>query len=320
MEKFYLFIFFLFAAIPCLFTQAYQSMAVEGAHWVMFSDGGHHAFAVRGDTMVDNLAYKKLFYLDLENDPSVPFSSPYLVGEEYLWGVLRDDPQERKVYVIAFELYDPQTGLVDFSYKCPLFQEQVLYDFSATIGDTIADCLGQTNLPSVGLPLGWVVDSIGNEVIYGADRRTLYSNNNNLVPIIYEGVGSRHGLLGGISVWGGCNGEGCGFWLQKYCVGTDAECSIISSNKDIVFPDNQFRLFPNPANQEVQISIVPPITETLEIRIFNVLGQLLLQASIPKGQTNVSISLQDIPSGIYQYILTTDGFERIFRSGSLIRE
>lgn len=320
MEKFYLFIFFLFAAIPCLFTQAYQPMAVEGAHWVMFCDGGHHAFAVRGDTMVDNQAYKKLFYQDLENDPSVLFLPPYLVGEEYLWGVLRDDPQERKVYIIAFEPYDPQTGLVDFSYKCPLSQEQVLYDFSATIGDTIAHCLGQTNLPSVGLPLGWVVDSIGNEVIYGADRRTLYSNNNNLVPIIYEGVGSRHGLLGGISVWGGCNGEGCGFWLQKYCVGTDAECSIISSNKDIVFPDNQFRLFPNPANQEVQISIVPPITETLEIRIFNVLGQLLLQASIPKGQTNVSISLQDIPSGIYQYILTTDGFERIFRSGSLIRE
>lgn len=318
MKNFYLFIFLLFASIPCSFAQAYQPMAVEGAHWIMFSDGGHHAFAVRGDTMLGNQAYKKLFYQDLEND--LILIPPYLAGEEYLWGVLRDDPQERKVYVIAFEPYDPQTGLVDFSYKCPLFEEQVLYDFSATIGDTIAHCLGQTNFPGIDLPLGWVVDSIGNEVVYGADRRTLYSNNNDLVPLIYEGVGSRHGLLGGISVWSGCNDEGCGFMLQEYCVGTDAECSIISSNKDILFPDTPFRLFPNPANQEVQISITSPIAETLEICIFNVLGQLMLQASIPKGQTGISISLQDVPSGLYQYILTSEGFKNIFFSGTLVKE
>jgi hypothetical protein len=320
MKRVFFLTLFLFAVKVFSFAQTYQPMAIENAHWIIYNgiytEWDIHGFVVRGDTTIDNLMYKKLFYQDFAEGGLEP---PYTVEDEFLWGVIRDDTLDRKVYVIAFEPYDPEQPSIDYSYKCPLYEEQLLYDFSAAIGDTIGQCLAFNNY-STAEPSGWIVDSIASEMIYGEERRTLYSYNGELVPAIHEGIGSSmNGLLGGISIGLYLNINYSGFGLLSYCVGADIDCSIVSRNRDVLFPENQFQLFPNPAHQEVQLNITSPMAEDLEFQVYNVFGQLVLKTGIPKNQTVQSISLMDLPKGLYKYVLTTGGADQVVGSGSFVR-
>ncbi|MCB0643578.1 MAG: T9SS type A sorting domain-containing protein [Phaeodactylibacter sp.] len=302
--------------------QDYQPMAIENAHWVIYNGFDYtpdpHIFAVRGDTTIGGTAYKKIYYQDLVDE--LYWADPYyLMEDEYLWGVMRDDTMARQVYVIAFESYDPWQ-LPDLSYQCPLFEEQLLYDFSASVGDTIATCLGR-NWPFSPVPEGWVVDSIGTESAYGQLRRTLYSFDSDFqVPYIYEGIGSEHGFLGGVQVPTFPGTAIAGYYLYDYCVGTDEDCLIISGNEEVVIPDAQFRLAPNPVGQEAHLTISPAATEAMAFRVYNLLGQLLLQAPIPRQQTDLSIPMQDLPAGFYKFIITGDRSNHIAGKGSFVKE
>lgn len=74
---------------------------------------------------------------------------------------------------------------------------------------------------------------------------------------------------------------------------------------NLVAEKNNALLYPNPANNELNISFAQPVNETIEVQIFNLTGQLLYRSSIQKGQQLMNINTSSFPSGIY--VLTAKG-------------
>lgn len=287
MQHFFVSISLLLAGFSS-FAQPYQPVGVENAHWFMYATPDDvvldkHAFVVRGDTLINSMTYKKLYYQDFAPEPA------YLLEEEYLWGVVRDDSLERKVYVIAFEPYI-------YGYQCLMGEEQLLFDFSILPGDTTAHCLWYENHP-------WILDSTYISYKYGADRRTIYSEEYWWIfGEIYEGIGSREGLLGTLS-YGEQPSEDY-YWLIKYCIGSDEDCGIISGTADVTFAERPALIFPNPVIDELNLQFFRPVHGA--IRIYDAMGRLHW-SGVSNGAPDQQISLGNWPPGLYLLQLEEEG-------------
>jgi hypothetical protein len=267
------FSFTLFLSSFSLFSQPYQPVAVENAHWFMAAIApnnilNNHAFVVRGDTIINAIAYKKLYYQELANQ--WPFEPPYLLEEERVWGVVRDDSLNRSVYVIAFELYA-------YGYHCSLGEEQLLFDLSILPGDSTAHCLAVGDYP-------WILDSTYVSHKYGANRRTLYASGW-MSPMIYEGIGSDNGLFGTIYQVQGDDE----YWLSRYCIGSDEDCGIISSAHALADAGSRLSAFPNPVRETVYLKTDIPLTPEARIRVYDLFGRPVYQGLFPASEKGISV-------------------------------
>lgn len=261
------------------FCQPYQPVSIENAHWFIAATSGNapdcHAFVVRGDTIINSVLYQKMYYQDLAN--TYPLSPPYLLEEEHLWGVVRDDTMQRHVYVMSFESYE-------YGYQCPAWEEQLLFDFSLSPGDTTAHCL------SLGGP--WIIDSIYTSTLYGADRRTMYSPEW-FGSEIMEGIGTEDGLFGALYQ---ILSEDT-YQLTDYCIGSNEDCGIISTVGDKSDSAPSIKLFPNPVEQTLFLNISTSLKPDAQVLIFDQYGKLVFQYTYSEAEKGIPI--QALPSGVY---------------------
>lgn len=162
--------------------QPYRPMAVDGAHWIVKTDN-LIGFTTRlfeyycsGDTVVNDIQYKKIYYRNLAATMDPP---PFYPTSEYsLFAFLRDDTANRKVYAYTLEL--PLFG------ECAVLEDVLLYDFSVQPSQPINQC----TLPSF---YNGTLDNITIETWFGISTRVFYTN-----PMYfryYEGIGSEFGLF-----------------------------------------------------------------------------------------------------------------------------
>ena len=82
-------------------------------------------------------------------------------------------------------------------------------------------------------------------------------------------------------------------------------------------PSTQLEVYPNPATQEVFISLNDFIDEPVTIRIFNLQGQLTKEIQVDAWQpTPTSVQLNDFPQGLYQIVLIAASKE--VRTGQVV--
>lgn len=290
--------------------QAYQPAAIEGAHWFMYlADGAeyhHHALVVRGDTMIDDQPYKKLYFQELANQNLT--EPPYLRENEYLWGAIRDDTLTRRVYAVSFEPY----FVPHFGFACqpnyPTEEEFLLHDFSAGIGDTIAVC------PPYFEGSPWVLDSVFSTQIFGQDRRTL-AEQSGYHPDLYEGIGSKYGLLAPPFQITYLNYGPEGFYIADYCIGTDADCGVISGSRDVA-KQVDWQVFPNPASDRLQVRWGKPLPEDARLVLLDGLGKEVLSKNISVLENHIELRVSGLPKGIYFYQVLDD--IQLLGSGRLI--
>ena len=310
-------VIFLVILLPySLSSQTYQPTAIEGAHWVMY-DGGtsyfstnHHILTIRGDTVVNGLDYKKLYLQNLANFGFL--TPPYAVEDEFLWGAIRDDVQERKVYVIAWEPYTIFGSIAQYDYQCALDSEILLYDFASVEGDTMAPCLNQLDT-GVG---PWVVDSIDTWNVFGQDRKTYFVEDGFFVPNISEGIGSEeHGLLGTLQRITFISYGNVGYFLQDYCVGNWEDCQIISSTKSVLEESIFWQISPNPARDICLLnwSITNIGQQPKVVEVFDAFGQQIINRAIPADIQSLELSLQHLSAGTYWVILKDDNGQLLGR-------
>ena len=88
---------------------------------------------------------------------------------------------------------------------------------------------------------------------------------------------------------------------------------IIAQESDISTP-NKFSLeqnYPNPFNPSTTIRYSIPSPSSVQLKIYNILGNeiaTLVNEELAAGNYNVEYDASNLPSGIYFYTLTTDGF------------
>lgn len=241
----------------------YQPMAVEGAHWICYKAYGrpwgeeYFSWTIRGDTLIKGIGYKKMYRDDLLIDhANQRLSNPPILTKTRLIALIRDETESRKVYSIIL----PQAYLYNL---CDTGREIVLFDFSAVPKDTLRSC---SAWPIIKTPL--LVDSITYTPYeclhtYGDKNdenqlRTLNvngywesmlarSNIKILEKIGYKNFGpffeQWRGNGGIILEWQKIGGLLC------YCVGTNADCNIITPTKEISYLP--IRIFPNPVEDRL---------------------------------------------------------------------
>jgi hypothetical protein len=241
----------------------YQPMAIEGAHWICYKaydrpwGDEYFSWTIRGDTVIKGKVYKKMYRDDLLIDHvNQRLSNPPVMIKTSLIALMRDETEGRKVYGIIL----PQANL---SNSCDTSEEIVLFDFSAVPNDTLRSC---SSWPIIKTPL--LVDSITYTPYrctptYGDknDEKQLRTLNvtgywesmlaKNSVKIL-EKIGYKNfgpffeqwrGNGGIILEWQKVGGLIC------YCVGTNADCNIITSPKEISYLP--IRIFPNPVEDRL---------------------------------------------------------------------
>jgi hypothetical protein len=79
--------------------------------------------------------------------------------------------------------------------------------------------------------------------------------------------------------------------------------------------------YPNPFNPSTSIIFFLPHTCRVELKIYNLRGQLmeiLIDSTIPAGRHEISYDARDLPSGVYLYLLQTPG-KKIYRRMVLLK-
>ncbi len=268
-----------------LTAQNYLPMAVDSSYWLLSDNYNCGNFGVifderrvnyylYGDTTISSINYKKVYrrtgYKAFCGDTIPPSYSPF-----QLYGVIRDDTLNKKVYAILFQNLN--------GTSCPINQEFMLYDFDLQVGDSIKTndwCLlgsnaeitqiQQTNIYSINTTEYWV---------------SFYNSNPYLS--FYQGIGYGPFDLMFYNVNAG------GLGLYQYCRGG---CDIaLGLGKKSSLPD-RINLFihPNPFTDYINVS--SPVNEDLCFKIYSMDGRLIKSGTLSSFETKINMHL---PKGVY---------------------
>ncbi len=251
----------------------YSPMAVEGATWFMeyFNEENeaftYYAYHIHGDVTWNGKDYKKIYFIPARDFKYLPDFHP---DWSYVIGYIRDDIDERKVYLAQYVL-DNGTG----DFCDPESEEFLFYDFNLTTGDKFPIC---------DKPDYIQIESEGIDTFFSYERRYLgYENNNHK---IIEGIGNTRDLFTKYLIVAGYANR-----IISYCIGDFDLCyfGIPTGVNDVV---EELKIYPNPAGDYITIDNVSPQTQ---YTITDYLGRLMQQGTIGNG----SVNIQTLTSNVY---------------------
>ena len=257
-----------------------DSNAVWNFHfqWYCFANGTadeYYSITFSGDTIIGSQTYHKL---------STPFVQSYSTGTcggypTGFRGAIREDTAARKIFFVP-----PSEST-----------EQLLYDFTMQVGDTVRGFTASFAWPAD------IVQSI-DSILVGTTYRKRWNINNCYNIHFIEGIGSTYGL---IEVSPGCVTDLPDYTLtcfqqngNAHYPDTITNCQLITSiqSKDKVL--YKVEAFPNPSNGCFTIEFGGG--DIKELFITDLLGKIILRQSIDK-QTQIKID--NLHAGTYLLIL-----------------
>ncbi len=235
-------------------------------------------YFINGDTLVNNLIYKKIFmkgqgYLSSINSPGGSCSGTYSYIDTHPAFLLRS--LDKKMYI--FMPYDTS--------------EYLLYDFDLEIGDTLAPTrhynlndIYVTGIDSIATPNGYL--------------RKFELSNNSSAKYLLEGIGNSNGFIEPYYMI-----LGCGFNLDCYSLndssyypsgGIQCELSIGIAELNQL---EQIYVFPNPSSGLTSVQINSPL-KNATLAIYNSVGKLIHEFNWEEGNS-LSFETDNFANGIY---------------------
>lgn len=279
----------------------YHPMAIEGAHWVIFSRipediPNHHLLSTEGDTTISGLTYKKIVRRSIASEAYdiADLIPPYeVLPTATLVGFLRDDTLARRTYAI---------GLAPGSL-CNTGEEELLYDFSLWAGDTLAGCLFNEAGPGSNIIAG-----VTQEQIYGHTRQ-VYQMTDTQTEII-EGVGGYTGIFSENIVFIVDYAPA----LVDYCLGHFEDCGILVVSAQDIGGGEQIAVYPNPTSSEITIDLSSMKGELRSITMVNMLGQVSMRQEYKTGANNQpTLMVGPLDDGIYLLSLEMGDGKRLLK-------
>lgn len=268
---------------PKLIAQNYIPMANEGAHWVVAqnSDDGIiieflWEYYINGDTLTDNTLYKKVYRRALVPTMEQP---PFTAQEPYyLFGLMRDAPEERKIYAVKYN----NNG------DCPNGEEFLMYDFSLDIGDYVDFCIYSGYADDT-------LESISSETLFSVET-VVYETNT--WHSYYEGLGSYNGLFESIFNPYKSTGSEPYPYLYYYCP-DDESCDLFVNIPNMLTSSvYELNIYPNPASNYM-IFELPQNTSEVKIGVYNIYGEMIKE--LISTTNKVQWDFENISSGVYFY-------------------
>jgi len=223
-----------------------------------------------GDTIIGDITYNKL-YTPIKKDPVFP-------QDWSLISFMRED-ENKKVW-----------------HKRMNKDEELLFDFSLEIGDTI---VGIYMIP----PL--IVEDITYQTMLDGKERKIFSfsTGGSIFPDYWiEGIGSNDGLLipFGSMITGGFYKLLCLHEYNELIFFNEEYQTCYKSSVGIDTYDNQINIYPNPAKNIIYIEDIDKL-DVISISLINIYGQIIKQYDFNTTQLDIS----DIISGIYFVKIST---------------
>jgi hypothetical protein len=103
-------------------------------------------------------------------------------------------------------------------------------------------------------------------------------------------------------------------WLFK----TDANGVVGWEEHPPMAEHFEAKVFPNPARDAVTIEMPENLPQNTELKLYDALGQLVLEQQIAKGMQQVQISLKGLEHGVYFFELVND--EVVIGNGKVVKE
>ena len=212
-----------------------------------------YSIILTGDTLINGLTYHKLTIPYVESSGK---SITTMISPGYK-GAIRQDTLNRKTFIIP-----PAT-----------ITEQLLYDFTMQIGDTVKGHIETYLNP------GDVVESI-DSVLVGNNYHKRWKINSNYTIYFIEGVGSTYGLIeyspGNVVDWADISTT-CfrqnGITLYP---ASATNCELITSIIPVNKKKDQFKIYPNPSHGSFTAEFDKSMN-IVEIRLTDLFGRIILQ-------------------------------------------
>lgn len=288
--------FFFITHVSTLYSQEYYPFPDSNAIWKIIyhsyppgpmpSYDLHFDNYVDGDTIIDDSLYKKVYQIGYDPDCSLITYGPFYMG------AYRNDETTKKVFFIPESHTD----------------EELLYDFSLNIGDTVPQTYINWDYPEL------VVDSIDSIQIGDYYRKRFYYLEETCAPIeIIEGIGAHTGLLEPMEIFEHQHYLRC-FHLENellYIFNADS-CSLETdtclSVQISVQNESTFcvKVTPNPISENLRVEINTPFSPVTlyKLTILNANG--ITQRIFRFSTDNKVFSLNCLSSGLYIWVLESD--------------
>jgi hypothetical protein len=237
------------------------------------TDQEFYSITFSGDTTINSLTYHKLFSPFVQSFISGGCNVTHTTGYK---GAIRQDTTNKKVF------YVPPTDL----------NEQLLYDFTLQVGDTVKGFLESFAFqPDVVLSI--------DSVLVGDNYHKRWIINTCYNIYLIEGIGSTFGL---IELSPGCITDYDGYTItcfqqngQSIYPDTTSNCQLITSIYSIDPNSSKVKVFPNPSNGLITVDFEQP-SNIREIKVTDLLGNIVKQQ---KTFNNKKIYIDNLPSGVY---------------------
>jgi hypothetical protein len=242
-----------------------------------YMDNWDYQYVIDGDTVVSGNSYHKILKTGTFSHASAS-SYNYNYVNQYI-GCYREDNYKHILYCQSGEQV-----------------EQVLYDFSLNLGDTLPQSFINNSSTGTG---NWVskIDSI---MVGGSFHKQFHistANDSNYVSLI-EGVGSTFGLLGQLRpVFESESHLSCYTHngITEYSDNQSATCTPVILGVEDHFSTKKISVYPNPTTGIINLKV--PQNEKIEFCIVNILGEVVSLKLA--GSNECSIDLSQFPKGLY---------------------
>lgn len=234
-----------------------------------------------GDTIIENFEYSKIYRL-------IDDTCLNINNAEY-FGVIREE--NKKIFALTTYHGD---------------EEILLYDFSAEEGDTV---YSNAQFGYMANPV--VISNIDSIVLLDGTTRKRYWINGSLDEFWIEGVGSQGGLFTPITdlitnyyePHLSCFKQNeTTTYLNNYSC-DKCFCSLGTSIKETDGLQNEIRIYPNPASNNIKIDFVLNAESSIT-RLFNLSGKLI--ENILSNSFPIQMNINNLPNGIYLIQIDTE--------------
>ena len=315
---------FLILLIPQILISQYIPFPQFNATWSMsvdvYDDPNDNPFIdteegyvheLNGDTTINGFIYQKIFerqtwrkrtiYNQLPNGDYIITNDAinYPTSESTLIGLIRQDTVSRKIYFMSLD-YSPCT---EPNGPFPIGEEFLLFDFDLALGDTI----------QLGLePELHIIDSIDSIQYNDGIYRKIYFPSESYPEFYFiEGIGASTGLFAGVRglfVEGEWCSLNCFKENEQYIIGNSIyNCDSIDMITHLTetYSNNEVSIYPNPFNPFLIIDTTIDQFESLQLNIYDALGQLVFKKVITSNQ-QYQLDTQQLLTGMYLITITNE--------------
>lgn len=277
-------------------TSVYHPLPDSNAIWnITFASGcmigcdyENYSIILAGDTLINTVPYHKLFIPYVQADTSGGCGVTHVPGYK---GAIRQDTANRKVYFIP-----------------PLeATEQLLYDFTLQVGDTVKGYLESFAFPADTVS---AVDSI----LVGDTYRKRWEINICYGIYIMEGIGSTYGL---IEKSPGCVTDMDGYLITCFSQDgktiypdTNYNCQLITNINSVGNSADKIKIYPNPAEGRTCIDL-GKMFSSIQLVITDETGKVIERNNY-NNINHVDLNIEKL-KGVYFIELTSGPDRAVFK-------